>query len=74
MKEYLAVILVGAVAFVGVFLGLWKIDTFGLMAILAGVFVLVSKSIFPYFKIVGFALIGIGLLLWFDVIAVSGAA
>ena len=67
MREYIAVVLVGAVALAGPVLGFWKIDTMGLASILAGVFVLFSPMLLAiHWKAVGVALVVLGAILWTD--------
>ena len=65
------VVILVALAMVGVLAGLWKIDMFGLVAICAGAFIMMLFFPNPWAFLPGLALIALGLLLWFDVIGVS---
>jgi len=66
--------LVLVVALAGPLLGLFKIDTYGLIFIVGGLAMFFYPMIQAlYFRAVAVVLVLIGLLLWMDVISISGA-
>lgn len=58
------------VAVIGVLLGLWKIDTFGLAFILIGSYLVLRAGLW---KILGLVMMAFGVALWLDYIGISGA-
>jgi hypothetical protein len=67
--KWLIPVAVVLVALIGVVLGLWKIDTFGLIFMATGSYVILRPGLWLF---LGVALIGFGVALWFDWISISG--
>lgn len=70
MKWILPVVIVAG-ALVGVLLGFWKIDTYGLIFLAVGSYFILRPGLW---KFVGIGMIVFGLALWFDWIGISGGA
>ena len=67
-SEILAAVLVVAIAVAGVLLGLWKIDTIGLILAAGGAAFMFRPGLW---RVAGLVLIAGGILMWFDVIGVE---
>lgn len=67
--KWLIPVAVVSVALIGVVLGFWKLDTFGLVFLAVGSYLVVRPGLWLY---VGVASIGFGVALWLDWISISG--